>query len=103
MDIEQELKQLDRARALRVIANALRHFSDDKHTLALASTWTQTVRNGDIDVFLISLPPDSSPEELKQEIDEGCQEGRCQNCCINLWSTYKTTSCPFCGEEAHLT
>ncbi len=104
MDIEAELLKLDRERALRIIANALRHLSDKQHRLALSFAYTRSVELGQpLDVHFISLPPDDVDAEFQQEIDEGCNVGGCPQCRINLSSTFKRVNCPFCGGEAHLT
>lgn len=104
MDLEAELLKLDRARALRIIANTLGHLSDKQHTLALSYVFTRAIELGEaLDVQFISLPPDDVEAEFQREVDEGCQYGGCPRCRINLSSTFKRVNCPFCGREAHLT
>ena len=104
MDIQAELMKLDRARALRIIADTLRHLSDSTHTLAICFAFKRAIElRESLDVHFIGLPPSDAPADCHAEVDEGCDVGGCAQCRVNLASSYKRVNCPFCGTEARLT
>ena len=103
MTIEDDIKGLSRDRALRIVADTLKHFSDDHHRLAIAATFSRTVCHGNVDIFLIAPPRSDCPIELQEHLDEGCQEGQCESCKVLLWSRFKYATCPICGADAQLT
>lgn len=101
-DIERELKALGKEKALRIIANTLRHFSDETKTLAVAATWTKGLRTDSQELFILApSEPGMYPEE-DDVLDHCCNEGQCGECRALLWSNFKSVCCPLCGSDAYL-
>lgn len=104
MDIEAELKKLDRLRAIMVIAHTLRHFSNESTTLAIAATWTTLHSSERKPIFLIAPPQIETYEEERLDfLDDCCEEGACKACGVSLWSSFKSGLCPLCDAPVDLT
>ena len=126
MDIEEELKTLDRSRAIRIAANILKHFGGDLQKLVIACVHRDTIgvakgRDPSVleerpdfmasdlegepaEIMLMAEPdPEQYPDNVLKYSDEGCDFGKCEECDVLLTSSYKQVLCPLCGAKTYLT
>ncbi len=107
MDIEKELKALDSERAIKIINAALRHFSNDQHTLSIAMTYPDIPRQGmprgsePVEIYLVAPPEEScykdEPKEFLEVLDASANFSFCSGCGVSLCSSFRHVLCPLCG------